>query len=240
MYATGKIKTVGDTFEAEYMDFCNNDFPESAPSKNNHVTFLHQHDMICQDSGRSVLILSYFFLTTLSSVGFGDYHPRNDYERLLCTIVFLFGCMIFGYVLGNYGDIIVEYENLTADLDMGDELARFFGLLKHFNDSEDMDWTMQQNIEQYFQYKWLNDRNQAIDDQYEKDIIDELPREVTNKLYQEFLYKDLLVQFQPTFRLAKKQENPSDNIKYYMWETDETYREYMLSTLAFMEPRQEE
>ncbi len=50
--------------------------------------------------------------------------------------------MIFGYVLGNYGDIIVEYENLTADLDMGDELARFFGLLKHFNDSEDMDWGM--------------------------------------------------------------------------------------------------
>lgn len=183
MYATGNIKTVDDTFEVEYMDFCNENFPDSAPANSNHVSFLHQHRLICQDSGRSVLILSYFFLTTLSSVGFGDYHPRNDYERLLCTLVFLFGCMIFGYVLGNYGDIIVEYENLTADLDMGDELARFFGLLKHFNDSEDMDWGMQQDIEQYFQYKWQNDRNQAIDDQEEKDIVEELPREVTNKLY---------------------------------------------------------
>ena len=99
--------------------------------------------MQCKNNGEKLVLLSYYFLTTLSSVGFGDYHPRNDYERLWCTMVFLFGCMIFGYVLGNYGDIIFEYNNLTADLDEGDKLAAFFGLLKHFNDGEDMDWDMQ-------------------------------------------------------------------------------------------------
>lgn len=156
-------------------------------------------------------------------------------------MVFLFGCMIFGYVLGNYGDIIVEYENLTADLDDGDELARFFGLLKHFNDGEDMDYDMQRDIEHYFQYKWQNDRNQAIDEESEKAMIEQLPIEVTNKLYQEFLYKDLLLKFQPTFRLAKpKDKNSMESIKYYNWDDDERYRDYMLHTLSYMEPRSEE
>ena len=41
MYATGNIKTVDDTFEVEYMDFCNENFPDSAPANSNHVSFLH-------------------------------------------------------------------------------------------------------------------------------------------------------------------------------------------------------
>jgi len=80
--------------------------------------------------------------------------------------------MIFGYVLGNYGEIIYEYNNLTADLDEGDQLASFFGLMKHFNDGGDMDWDMQQNIENYFAYKWKYDRNQAIDEKWEVDIVE--------------------------------------------------------------------
>lgn len=48
--------------------------------------------------------------------------------------------MIFGYILGNYGEIIYEYNNLTADLDDGDMLEKFFGLLKHFNEGEEMDY----------------------------------------------------------------------------------------------------
>ena len=98
---------------------------------------------------------------------------------------------------------------------------------------------MQRDIEQYFQYKWQNDRNQAIDDDHEKAIVEQLPIEVTNKLYQEFLYKDLLLQFQPTFRLAKPKENDQP-LRYFNWDADEDYREYMLETLSYMEPRSEE
>ena len=125
-----------------YVPFC--DLPDGVDAVNSPNTFLHQHRLICHydDVGRNIIVLSYFFLTTLSSVGFGDYHPRNDFERICCTVVFLFGCMIFGYILGNYGEIIYEYNNLTADLDDGDKLARFFGLLKHFNDGEEMNYEL--------------------------------------------------------------------------------------------------
>ena len=41
-YATGKIISKGDdTFEIEYMDFCNKDFPDSADANENPITFLH-------------------------------------------------------------------------------------------------------------------------------------------------------------------------------------------------------
>ena len=38
--------------------------------------------------------------TSLSTVGFGDYHPRSDLERLLCSAILIFGVSIFSYVMG--------------------------------------------------------------------------------------------------------------------------------------------
>lgn len=41
----------------------------------------------------------YFALTSLSTVGFGDYYPITDFERLLTSFVLLIGVMLFSYVL---------------------------------------------------------------------------------------------------------------------------------------------
>mgnify|MGYP006094467339 CR=1 FL=1 len=43
--------------------------------------------------------LTYFAFTTLSTVGFGDYHPRNSRERLLGAALMLFGVMINSIVV---------------------------------------------------------------------------------------------------------------------------------------------
>jgi len=48
-------------------------------------TFLEIKKIMCNDEGRNIITLSYFLFTTLSTTGFGDYHPRSDYERLACS-----------------------------------------------------------------------------------------------------------------------------------------------------------
>ena len=71
----------------------------------------------------------YFSFTSLSTVGFGDYNPRSDMERLFCALILLFGVAIFSYIMGIFISILGTYKSLNADLDDGDNLSKFFGLI---------------------------------------------------------------------------------------------------------------
>jgi hypothetical protein len=71
----------------------------------------------------------YYAFTSLSTVGFGDYHPRSDMERLFCALILLFGVAIFSYIMGIFISILGTYNSLNADLDDGDNLSKFFGLI---------------------------------------------------------------------------------------------------------------
>jgi potassium voltage-gated channel Eag-related subfamily H protein 8 len=51
----------------------------------------------------------YFAFTSLSTVGFGDFNPRGDIERILCAFILLFGVAIFSYIMGNFIDILDQF-----------------------------------------------------------------------------------------------------------------------------------
>ena len=48
----------------------------------------------------------YYAFTSLSTVGFGDLHPVNNFERIFCAIILLIGNAIFGYVLGIFREMV--------------------------------------------------------------------------------------------------------------------------------------
>lgn len=79
------------------------------------------------------IVVTYYMFTSMSTVGFGDYHPKSDFERLICAIVLMFGVAIFSMIMGNFIDIINEYQTFSEDLDDGEELNKFFGVLQKFN-----------------------------------------------------------------------------------------------------------
>ena len=76
------------------------------PAKFNTETFITTNDMDPASSSRTdahnMVLLMYFSYTTLSTVGFGDFNPRSDYERLLCIMILLLGVGIFALILGNF------------------------------------------------------------------------------------------------------------------------------------------
>lgn len=45
--------------------------------------------------------LTYFAVTTLSTIGLGDLHPRSNFERLLCSLIFICGVAMFSIILNN-------------------------------------------------------------------------------------------------------------------------------------------
>ena len=63
--------------------------------------------------------------TSMSTVGFGDFHPKSDFERLVCTFILIFGVAIFSMIMWNFVAIIETFRTFNDDLDEGEELSRF-------------------------------------------------------------------------------------------------------------------
>lgn len=62
-------------------------------------------------------------------------------------------------------------------------------------------------------YRWKNDKNQTIDDDEEKAILNELPIEVRTKLMVDFLFKEFLTTFGDVFKVPNKDETVKMNKK---------------------------
>ena len=61
---------------------------------------------------------------------------------------------------------------VRAELDDYDNLGKFLGLMKNFNKGMPMDHDLKLDIETFFEYKWAYDKNQAIDDEEERAILE--------------------------------------------------------------------
>ena len=71
--------------------------------------------------------------TSLSTVGFGDYNPRSNHERLLCIVILLFGVSIFSYVMSAFMEIVDQYSIVQKELEEYDNLMVFFSMFEKFN-----------------------------------------------------------------------------------------------------------
>lgn len=86
--------------------------------------------------------------------------------------------MVFSYIMGNFVDMIKSYEIMNSDIDDGDNLSKFFGLMKKFNKGKDINEDVKKRLEAYFSFRWMEDKLQAIDDDDEKEMLDQLPGQV--------------------------------------------------------------
>ena len=52
------------------------------------------------------LVTVYFAFTSLSTVGFGDFVPKSNFERLMAVNLLIFGVSIFSYIMGEFVSMI--------------------------------------------------------------------------------------------------------------------------------------
>ena len=137
----------------------------------------------------------YYAFTSLSTVGFGDYYPVNSYERIVIAFMLLFGVIIFSYIMGIFIGILEKFKLANAELEEEEELSRFFVLIQKFNNGMPIEAEFKLRIEHYMQYKWQNDKNMAITLKEKEEIMEQIPTDVQDRLYCEFLFKDFLRKF---------------------------------------------
>jgi len=124
--------------------------------------FIEHFNLKHNTEGENAIIMTYYAFTTLSTVGFGDYHPRSNAERGVCAFILLIGVAIFSYIMGNFIEILISIQDLNNDFDEGENLSKWFGLIKRFNSSRSISLDLKLKIEEYFDYRWINDKNKAV------------------------------------------------------------------------------
>lgn len=80
--------------------------------------------------------------------------------------------------MGSFMGTIENMKTINASYNDSDQLSKFFGLLTYFNKGRNIDKELRLRFEDYFEYKWTNDRNQAISDEEDVSILNQLPTDV--------------------------------------------------------------
>lgn len=75
-------------------------------------------------------------MTTLSTVGYGDYFPISNLERIMAVLVMLIGVAFFSYILGSFIEIISNYEKKMGVIDKGADLHNWFTFLTRFTNNK--------------------------------------------------------------------------------------------------------
>jgi hypothetical protein len=57
-------------------------------------------DITESDGLRYTTIAMYYALTSLSTIGLGDFYPKTDEERLYISFMLLFGVAVFSFIMG--------------------------------------------------------------------------------------------------------------------------------------------
>ena len=126
------------------------------------MTFYNQYGMKEKTNFTQLTIVVYFAFTTLSTVGFGDYHPKGEIERIITTFILLCGVACFSYIMGQFIEILMNFQQVTADNEDSENLSKWLGLLAHFNKNRPLSKELTKKFEQYFEYYWQHDKNYAI------------------------------------------------------------------------------
>ena len=81
------------------------------------LTFVTFFGLDTQSNWRKLIISCYYTLTTLATVGYGDFYPISDMERILALILMLCGVAFFSYIMGSFIEIISNYRKKMGDRD---------------------------------------------------------------------------------------------------------------------------
>ena len=80
----------------------------SFDAENPEFTFYNEYALGENTDYQNLVIVVYFAFTTLSTVGFGDFNPKSEIERIVTTFILLVGVACFSYIMGQFIDILMN------------------------------------------------------------------------------------------------------------------------------------
>lgn len=106
------------------------------------------------DNTSRLIVSCYFALTTLSTVGYGDYYPITDIEIMTAVTLMLCGVAFFSYIMGSFIEIISNYQKKMGVVDKSTFLRNWLTLLTRFTGNKPLSKSLNTQIEAHFAYFW--------------------------------------------------------------------------------------
>ena len=163
------------------------------------------------DFEHTALRSSYFILTTITTIGYGDFLPKNVYEMAFISITMLFGVTVFGYILGSFNSAITFFTDISSEDSIG-KLNSWLDSIENANGK--MKKRLRKQVVDHFSYYFTVDRLKTlakpywdIDDnddirEITQDYVKEMPEEVYYEII-ETLFSDFLTKFRIFFTESK-------------------------------------
>lgn len=128
-------------------------FCESQQSAEPEENDFIKENQLGEDSQIHQLIVScYYALTTLSTVGYGDYYPISNAERIMAVIIMLCGVAFFSYIMGNFIEILQNYQLKMGIEDKSALLHDWLIHLTRYTNMQPLLRSLATQIEQDFLY----------------------------------------------------------------------------------------
>ena len=80
-------------------------------------TFYNDFGYINLDNMSRLIKSSYYALTTLSTIGYGDQYPEEDSEVIFAVIIIFAGAAFFAFIMGSFIEIIANYQRKMGRID---------------------------------------------------------------------------------------------------------------------------
>jgi hypothetical protein len=120
-------------------------------------------------------MLIYYALTTLSTVGYGDFLPQNVSEKLLMGFILLIGVTIFSLIMNKLMDVLKDFREIGQTEGRNPrDLAKWVGLIAKINNGVPLNKDLVTKVEDFFEYYWANDRMRTLKSDSDVRILDEL------------------------------------------------------------------
>jgi hypothetical protein len=105
--------------------------------------------------GKRTLTLMYFALTTLTTIGLGDYYPLSNTERMIGSFMLFFSVMLSNFIMGELMNMITIINYMKYEFIVEEEnLEKFFEVLRQFNKGQMINKVTYTEFRQYFHFKW--------------------------------------------------------------------------------------
>ena len=136
----------------------------------------------------------YYSLTTLSTVGYGDSSPISIMEKILGSIIQIFGVTFFSILMNKFQDIVVSIKGQNEGYNE-QKLQQWFYLIRRIKNQPngsglDIDLKLKRDIEQHFRYYWEQDRREVLLEK--REYFDAIPHQIQEFIMTNFLFLDII------------------------------------------------
>ena len=94
----------------------------------------------------------------LSTVGYGDYYPITDIERVAAVIIMMACVAIFSFIMSSFMEIIKNYQKKMGTPDIQEPLNKWFISLERFKKGTPVSGSLIHDMTQDINYFNQNDK----------------------------------------------------------------------------------